>query len=354
MSINRLAAAAMANYISNVQQKNFTKLYRAKHVLSQVEGTPRAQRKISSYLSELGVLFVLARGSIELSRNQNFNWNFKYLWLTFMLFVIGVGSGCGDPGAKRLPLSGFKVAFESHKVEAQMKSGETIAADVTIKNVSPVSWPSKPNSKNLHAVNLAYHWLDKKGQMVVFDGERTPLPYDLKPGESLKLKAAIHPPELPGAYILEITLVQEGVAWFPENGGAKLSLPVDVARAITTDEPVSNATAVKKRAAETAEKRPAPSALAGKADKPKGERGRDNGPWSVQIGSYPDKKRAEQSAKNLRDKGYDTYIITSMIKGQERHRVHVGHLSSREEAVKLRETLRSKENFLQAIVARPQ
>ena len=92
MSINRLAAAAVANYISNVQQKNFTKLYRAK--------TPRAQRKISSYFSELGVLCVFARGSVFRSRNQNFNWNFKYLWLTFMLFVIGGLSGCGERGAR--------------------------------------------------------------------------------------------------------------------------------------------------------------------------------------------------------------------------------------------------------------
>jgi cell division septation protein DedD len=69
--------------------------------------------------------------------------------------------------------------------------------------------------------------------------------------------------------------------------------------------------------------------------------------------SYPDKKSAEQSAKNLRNKVYDTYIVTSMIKGHERHRVCVGHLTSREEAVKLRETLRSKENLVQAIVANP-
>ena len=171
-----------------------------------------------------------------------------------MAFVIGGLSGCGEREAKRLPPTGFKVAFESHKVGAQMKSGEKVAADVTVKNDSPVSWPSNPNSKNLHAVNLAYHWLDKKGQMVVFDGARTPLPYDLKPGESVTLKAAIHPPERPGAYILEITLVQEGVAWFPENGGAKLSLPVDVTRAITADAPGSNAGAAKKRGAQVAEK----------------------------------------------------------------------------------------------------
>jgi hypothetical protein len=41
------------SYLLNVQQNDFNKVYRAK--------TPRAQRKISSYFSELGALCVFAR-----------------------------------------------------------------------------------------------------------------------------------------------------------------------------------------------------------------------------------------------------------------------------------------------------
>jgi hypothetical protein len=37
------------------------KIERAKHVLSEIEGTPRTQRKISSYLSELGGPFGVAQ-----------------------------------------------------------------------------------------------------------------------------------------------------------------------------------------------------------------------------------------------------------------------------------------------------
>ena len=117
-------------------------------------------------------------------------------------FVVVGLSVCGDRGAKRLPLTGFKVALESYKVAAQMKSGETVTAEITVKNISPVSWPSKPNSKNLHAVNLAYHWLDRKRQMVVLDGLRTPLPRDLGPGESVTLRATIRAPEETGEYLL--------------------------------------------------------------------------------------------------------------------------------------------------------
>ena len=109
-----------------------------------------------------------------------------------------------------------------------MKSGERVAADVTVKNVSPVSWPSKPNSKNLHAVNLAYHWLDRKRKMVVFDGLRTPLPRDLGPGESVTLRATIRAPEEAGEYLLHMTMVQEAVAWFSDSDGGHVLISVSV------------------------------------------------------------------------------------------------------------------------------
>jgi hypothetical protein len=212
-------------------------------------------------------------------------------------------AGCGGgQGTKRLPAAGFKVAFESHGVAAQMRSGERVVADVMVKNISPVTWPSKPNAKNLHAVNLAYHWLDRKGRMAIFDGERTPLPYDLKPGDSVTLKALIQPPEKAGSYTLEITLVQEGVAWFPEKGGAKLSIPVEVSAAAAGIPP-------------------------GKAEKTVVGRGQRGGPWSVQIASYPEKKIADESAKKMKDRGYDAYVVSAKVGGQAWHQVRIGQLA---------------------------
>lgn len=145
-----------------------------------------------------------------------------------MVITLGVLLGCGDRGPRRLPESSFQVAFESYNVASEMKAGKTVSADITVKNVSPVTWPSKPDKKDRYAVNLSYHWLNQKGATLVFDGLRTPLPRDLKPGESVKLKAAIQAPAKPGRYILEVTLVQESSAWFPEKNGAKLVVPVTV------------------------------------------------------------------------------------------------------------------------------
>jgi hypothetical protein len=145
------------------------------------------------------------------------------LWLVLLLFF-----GCGGDGSSELPLVGFKVEFGKHDIPAEMTAGQTVSADVTIKNASSKTWPSKPDSGGRNAVNFSYHWLDRKRQMVVFDGLRTPLPRDLNPGESVTLRASIRTPEKPGEYLLHVTLVQEGVAWFSEKDGGQILIPITV------------------------------------------------------------------------------------------------------------------------------
>jgi hypothetical protein len=135
--------------------------------------------------------------------------------------------GCGD-GSPELPLAGFKVEFGKHNIPAEMVAGETVLADITIKNASSRTWPSKPDSRGNNAVNLSYHWLDRKRQVVVFDGLRTPLPGDLKPGESVTLRATIPAPEKAGGHLLHVTLVQEGVAWFSDRDGGHLLVSVSI------------------------------------------------------------------------------------------------------------------------------
>ena len=137
-------------------------------------------------------------------------------------------NGCKGQRSPELPPIAFKVEFGAHKIPTEMIAGQQTSADVTVKNVSERSWPSKPNQKGKNAVRLSYHWLDRKGRIIVFEGLRTALPRDLGPGESARLHAAIQAPEKAGKYVLDVTLVQEGVAWFPEMNGAKLSLPINV------------------------------------------------------------------------------------------------------------------------------
>jgi hypothetical protein len=134
---------------------------------------------------------------------------------------------CGDSSPK-LPLAGLKVEFGRHNIPAEMTVAQTVSADVTVKNASTKTWPSKPNQKGRHAVNLSYLWLDAKRRVVIFDGLRTSLPRGLGPGESVTLRATIQAPEKAGKYLLHVTMVQEAVAWFSDNDGGHVLIPVSV------------------------------------------------------------------------------------------------------------------------------
>jgi cell division septation protein DedD len=72
----------------------------------------------------------------------------------------------------------------------------------------------------------------------------------------------------------------------------------------------------------------------------------------VQIGSYSEKEIAEQSAKKLQAKGYDTYVLSREVNGRVWHQVRVGRLASKEEARNLQEALEAAEGLKQTIVAR--
>jgi hypothetical protein len=73
------------------------------------------------------------------------------------------------------------------------------------------------SARNANPVNLSYHWIDvSDGSVVVFDGERTALSPGLPAGEKGQFQAMVLAPERAARYVLRITLVQEGVAWFDD------------------------------------------------------------------------------------------------------------------------------------------
>jgi hypothetical protein len=144
-----------------------------------------------------------------------------------LLFLLAF-FGCGGDSSPKLSRAGFKVEFGKHDIPTEMMVGQTVSADVTIKNVSSETWPSKPDPTGRNAVYLSYHWLDRRRQIVVFEGLRTPLPRDLNAGEAVTLEAMIRAPEKTGDYLLHLTLVQEWVAWFSEKDGGHILIPVSV------------------------------------------------------------------------------------------------------------------------------
>lgn len=84
--------------------------------------------------------------------------------------------------------------------------------NVKVTNTGQESFSPYPGKGT---VNLSYHWVDAENPTnVIIDGMRTPLPQTLKPGESIILPMMVAFPRKSGKYILKLSLVQEGCAWF--------------------------------------------------------------------------------------------------------------------------------------------
>jgi cell division septation protein DedD len=71
--------------------------------------------------------------------------------------------------------------------------------------------------------------------------------------------------------------------------------------------------------------------------------------WAVQVNAFPNERDAKNLVKKLKDKGYDSYVVSTNIKGRNWYRVRVGRFATRGEAKELQETLMAKENLNKAI-----
>jgi cell division septation protein DedD len=73
--------------------------------------------------------------------------------------------------------------------------------------------------------------------------------------------------------------------------------------------------------------------------------------WRVQVNAYPDELSAKQLVDRLKNKSYNAYVTEAQNKGKTWYRVSVGKYGSREEADKMLEILKAKENFTKAFAA---
>jgi cell division septation protein DedD len=73
--------------------------------------------------------------------------------------------------------------------------------------------------------------------------------------------------------------------------------------------------------------------------------------WTVQVNAFPDEKSAKTWVDRLKNKGYKAYVAEVNVKGKIWYRVRVGQYGTREEAKKVEETLKTKENYTKAFIA---
>jgi len=127
-----------------------------------------------------------------------------------------------------LPDGAYMASLTPVNPPKTLKAGEAASITVKVKNAGTGTWPALGQGTK-YKVDLANHWLDKKGAEVVGDDGRSPLPHDLKPGEEVEMILRVKVPKTPGDYDLELDMVHEDVTWFKNHKSptTKVSIKVE-------------------------------------------------------------------------------------------------------------------------------
>ena len=129
------------------------------------------------------------------------------------------------------PLSddAYKAIITMPTPPSRLRAGQKETIQVVVKNGSDYLWAARGEPGGNFFLNAGDIWYEADAERLVnnLDG-RTTIPHDLHPGEEAKLRLQITVPKTPGAYVLEIDMVQEGVCWFKDKGSTPLRIMVQV------------------------------------------------------------------------------------------------------------------------------
>jgi hypothetical protein len=114
----------------------------------------------------------------------------------------------------------YRVEWAEVHLPVEVAPGVRIAVPVTMRNTGNRVWPASQ-------VFVSYHWF-RDDRLVVWDGERTPLPRDLRAGSRAAVSVRMATPPEAGSYVLKLTLVHELVTWFEHKGATMFIQPVAV------------------------------------------------------------------------------------------------------------------------------
>jgi len=96
-----------------------------------------------------------------------------------------------------------------------IEAGALAAVGVESENAGTAPWRTRGHEAGLF---LSYHWLDERGNPIVWDGPRTVLERTVPPGETLAQTMTVRGPIPPGRYRLAVDLVEEHRFWVAELG----------------------------------------------------------------------------------------------------------------------------------------
>jgi ubiquinone/menaquinone biosynthesis C-methylase UbiE len=132
--------------------------------------------------------------------------------------------------AQPLPTQAFRAYIDLQFIPKEMESGSQILLHAKVKNISDFTWPVSGNLDGKYQLKSSTRWFDEAGTAISADDIKTILPNDLKPSEEIELPLLISTPKLEGTFVLELDMLQEGVAWFKDKGSTPRTFTINLKR----------------------------------------------------------------------------------------------------------------------------
>ena len=127
----------------------------------------------------------------------------------FIALLTVMGPGAVSAGGE-VSVVEYDLEVGSAAIESPVEAAATVKLRIEVHNRGLAPW----STENDFA--LAYHWFSADGEMVVWDGDRSPITDPIQPGESRTIDAIVRIPERAGNYLLQWDVVREGVFWVSE------------------------------------------------------------------------------------------------------------------------------------------
>ena len=126
-----------------------------------------------------------------------------------------------------LPDLAFRAKLRLINAPARLEAGARYRLKVAVRNLSEHVWPAA-GSVEQQPVRVGTRWRGEIDGAIVAEDGRGALDGPLGPGEQADVEVVITAPRVPGAYRLEVDLVQELVAWFRDRGSFAVQSTVAV------------------------------------------------------------------------------------------------------------------------------
>jgi hypothetical protein len=116
------------------------------------------------------------------------------------------------------PVPAGPLAVRWHSVDVDPpQAGAVGRVRAELENAGSAAW---------RGLSLSYHWLDERGNPIVWDGIRTPV--EAAPRARVEIEAPLRGPIPPGRYRLALDLVDEHRFWLAELGNHAPELELEV------------------------------------------------------------------------------------------------------------------------------